>query len=72
MDQKIPEVHQYPIAFVIAFNTYRRVADGLQRFLDFIADRLTLARIRNRANDEIIGKRGDVAKIQHFDLKGFS
>jgi hypothetical protein len=40
-------------------------------FADLVADGLNLTRVAAGADDEVVGKRGDLAQVENGDVRGF-
>ena len=53
---KVPVIHQNPVGLIVAFHTYRQLACIFQLFMNLIADRVSLPRIRGSADYEVVGK----------------
>ncbi len=70
MDQEIAVVAQDPLALLIAFNAGRQLPPFLELNPDLVGNRLNLARVRARADYEVIGERSDPGEIQDFDIDG--
>ena len=71
MHQKIPVVGQDPFGLRVAFETMRQLAIGLQGEADLIGDSLNLFWIGPRADDEVVGERGNPGQIQDVNISGF-
>ncbi len=71
MDQEVAVIGEDPFGLVVALNADGQFA-GLVFHLevDFIADGLDLRGIVSGADDEVVGKRGDAAKVKDFDVDG--
>ena len=63
MYQKVAVIEKNPVACVITFYARRYFADSLQLLAYLIGNRLPLSGIRDRADHEEIGERGDFAQV---------
>ena len=71
VDEKIAVIHEDPLSGIVAFNADRQFSCLFQAFFDVVADSVRLARVRNGANDEVVGEGSDFAQVQNFYIKGF-
>ncbi len=74
MDQKIAIVQQYPFGAVISLGADRKFAKFFELSADFIRDRLSLARVRRRADHEVVREGRNLAEVKHqkiFRFLGF-
>ena len=65
VDNEVAVVHEYPFCGFIAFDAGSQLAHRFQLLLNFIADRMALPRIGNRADEKEIGERGDLAEVEN-------
>jgi len=70
MHQEIAVIAQHPFALFVALDARRQFTAPLQLLADFVGYGLILARIRTRADYEIIGEAGDACEIQNSDIGG--
>lgn len=63
MYEEIAIIEQDPFAGVVSFRAHRKFAEFFEPVADLIGDRLPLACIRRRADNEIIGERRDLAEV---------
>lgn len=68
VDQQIAVISQNPLGRLVAFHADGTVAVGLQLLLDGVTDRLDLADVRPRADQEVIGKRRDFTHVENPDV----
>lgn len=71
MHDEIAIIHEDPFGGLIAFHVGRQLSDLFQTFADLVRDGVPLARVRNRADDEVIGKRRYFAKVEDRKIGGF-
>src|SRR3954453_473223 len=64
VDDQITVVLQNPFRIVIAFKAYRDVTPIFQLMVNLITDSLILAGVGAGADEEIIGKAGDLSQIE--------
>jgi hypothetical protein len=75
MYQEIAVVHQYPVRSIVALQAHRKLAEFFHLLVNGIGNRLALSRITHRADQKEIGKGGNLAQIQHAQVRrllGFS
>ncbi len=65
MHQEVSVIGKYPLGIPIALYADRELPEPFQLQADLVADRLDLTLIRPRANDEEVGKCGDVAEVEN-------
>jgi hypothetical protein len=68
--QEIAVVAEDPLALLITLNAGRQLPVFLELYPDLVGNRLNLARVRARADDEVIGERGDPGEVQNSDIGG--
>lgn len=71
MNEEVAVIEQDPFPGVVSFRADRQFAKFLELFADLVGDRLSLARIRRRADHEIVGERSNFAEIEHQEIFGF-
>lgn len=71
MNHEVAVIDQDPFGGVVAFDAVGELARLLKLFLDFVRDGVGLAGIGNRADDEVVGERSDVAEIQDGQVRSF-
>jgi hypothetical protein len=72
VNDEIRVVHQDPLGLLVAFEADGQFAALFQPLGDFVRNRLNLPRVRARADDKVIGERGDSAQIEDFDVLRFA
>jgi hypothetical protein len=68
MDDEIAVVHENPFGVIVPLETNRPFAARFQALSDAVADRLNLALVRAAAENEVVGERGDLAKVQNANV----
>ncbi len=72
MNDKVPVVHQYPVAIPIALDAKRTDSFGSQVPLNRIRDRLNLPRVSAATEHKLVGKRADGLNIKNDDIFSFA
>jgi hypothetical protein len=70
VDDEIPVVHKNPLGVVVAFDAVRPFAGFCQFVANGVADRLDLSRVGSAADNEEVGKRRNLAKVEDADRRG--
>ena len=63
MNQEVAVIHEDPFRRIVAFDADRKLADRFQPFLYLISNGVPLPGVQNRADNEVVGKRGDFAQV---------
>ena len=71
VDDKVAIIHQHPFGILMTFDVRRTFAGIGEALADLVADGLDLARIAAGADDEVVGKRGNLAQVENGDVGGF-
>jgi hypothetical protein len=70
VDDEIAIILEDPLGVVVPLNADRHLAPVLQLEVNFVTDRLVLPGVVSRADEEVIGEAGDLAKIEDYDIVG--
>jgi hypothetical protein len=70
MHQEIAVIAQHPFALFVSLNAGWQFAPLLQLKVDFVGHGLSLARVRARADNKIIGEAGDAGEVKNSDARG--
>jgi hypothetical protein len=70
MHQEVAKIEQNPLRRLVTFHAVRPLPAGLQLEPHFIRDRLALFRVVARADDKVVGERGDAVQVEYLDVDG--
>ena len=71
MNDEVTIVHKDPFGGFISFDADREFTHFFEPFLHLIRDRMCLARVRHRADNEEISEGGNVPEIENAQIRGF-